>query len=144
MSASVAISNSDYSNGHLRRFFFGLALFFSALLFLLFCFYPEGRAQTDPGNFLLGIDSPVAPDNTDQRSPAISGSIALWSEDSAGVFYKDLSRGPDEPKHALIDGDGGGGGQSIVSRPTGPSGPNGYTTITPTRWERPSTTRTSI
>ncbi|MHB8859932.1 MAG: DUF6531 domain-containing protein [Thermoleophilia bacterium] len=109
MSASVAVSHGDNFRGHLRRFFFGLALFFSALLFLLFCFYPEGRAQTDPGNFLLGVDSPVAPDNTDQRSPAISGSIALWSEDSAGVFYKDLSRGPDEPKHALIDGDGGGG-----------------------------------
>ena len=72
---------------------------------------PQARAVNPGDTYVFPAQSPVAPDGTSQQGgPTLSGNIALWSEYDSSLrktrlFFKDLSKGPGEPGHALISGE---------------------------------------
>ena len=119
MSASTFVSSrrDNISGGLLRRFLFYIAV--SVVLSLLISVSLSDPAQAavnnNPGDqYVFGADSLVSPDSYDQSALSINDNFVLWSEydTSAGRhinYYKDLSKGQDEPKHALFDNDGAGG-----------------------------------
>ncbi|MHB8793409.1 MAG: fibronectin type III domain-containing protein [Thermoleophilia bacterium] len=70
---------------------------------------PSMALAANPGDsYVFPAESPVAPDGTSQLGgPTLSGNIALWTEYDSSLrktrlFFKDLSKGPGEPGHALI------------------------------------------
>lgn len=91
--------------------------FLSVVLLLVF-FAPLSFAQQlsgSPGDaYVFPGEAPVAPDGTSQQGgPAISGNIVFWTEYDENIrktrlFFKDLSKGEDEPGHALIEGQSSG------------------------------------
>ena len=93
-----------------RFFLFPLMLLLSGLCLGLTC--PSMALAANPGDtYVFPAQSPVAPDGTSQQGgPTLSGNIALWSEYDSSLrrtrlFFKDLSKGPTEPGHALISGE---------------------------------------
>lgn len=90
-----------------RHYIFRLLLLLFGLCLGLSC--PSRAYASHPGDaYVFSAQSPVAPDGTSQQSgPSISGNVALWSESDSSLrktrlFFKDLSKGPGEPGHALI------------------------------------------
>ena len=112
-----AVKASNIAKCHLtvggvsRRFYiFPLMLLLFGLCLGFTC--PSQALATNPGDtYVFPAQSPVAPDGTSQQGgPTLSGNIALWSEYDSSLrktrlFFKDLSKGPGEPGHALISGE---------------------------------------
>ena len=107
------------SGGRLRRLLFCLilAIAFSFLISISLSDVAQAAVNNNPGDqYVFGADSLVSPDSYDQSSLSINGNFVLWSEYDTSSFpgkhinyYKDLSKGPAEPKNALYSDDGAGG-----------------------------------